>query len=177
MQDLIGLPDFGKDNMLKWASAAFDMQGVQNQRGQAARGVIAEMRDFISKNATTDTLKPGSWTHRISEMTERGELDPELAPFAIRDYINPSLDTTISVIGHLMYHASFQPDIWEKISNQPALANNAAHEAVRIGTPIRSFSRHTSKPVEVAGHTMPQGARVMMLYASANRDESNFSRS
>jgi hypothetical protein len=71
------------------------MQGVQNQRGQAARGVIAEMRDFISKNATTDTLKPGSWTHRISEMTERGELDPELAPFAIRDYINPSLDTTI----------------------------------------------------------------------------------
>ncbi|WP_366525658.1 hypothetical protein [Planktotalea sp.] len=48
---------------------------------------------------------------------------------------------------------------------------------MRIGTPIRSFSRHTSKPVEVAGHTMPQGARVMMLYASANRDESNFSRS
>mgnify|MGYP000586534251 FL=1 len=114
VQDLIGLPDFGKDNMLKWASAAFDMQGVQIQRGQAARGVIAEMRDFISKTATTDTLKPGSWTHRISEMIERGELDPELAPFAIRDYINPSLDTTISAIGHLMYHASFQPDIWEK---------------------------------------------------------------
>ena len=174
VQDLIGLPDFGKDNMLKWASAAFDMQGVQNQRGQAARGVIAGMRDFISKNATADTLKLGSWTHRISEMIERGELDPELAPFAIRDYINPSLDTTISAIGHLMYHASFQPDIWEKISNQPALASKAAHEAVRIGTPIRSFSRHTSKPVEVAGHTIPQGARVMMLYASANRDESIF---
>lgn len=103
-----------KTTCSKWASAAFDMQGVQNQRGQAARGVIAEMRDFISKNATTDTLKPGSWTHRISEMTERGELDPELAPFTIRDYINPSLDTTISAIGHLMYHASFQPDIWEK---------------------------------------------------------------
>jgi len=28
VRDLIGLPDFGRENMLKWASAAFDMQGI-----------------------------------------------------------------------------------------------------------------------------------------------------
>ena len=174
VRDLIGLPDFGRENMLKWASAAFDMQGIQNARGQAARPVIAEMKEFIATGVTPETLKPESWSHRITEMAAHGEIDPEIVPFSIRDYINPSLDTTISAIGHFIYHAGSNPDTWAKLKEDPSLALNAAHEAIRIGTPIRSFSRHTSKPVEIAGHQIPKGARVMMLYASANRDEAVF---
>ena len=174
VRDLVGLPDFGRENMLKWASAAFDMQGIQNARGQAARPVIAEMKEFITRDVTPDTLKPGSWSHRVTELAARREIDPEIVPFAIRDYINPSLDTTISAIGHFIFHAGSNPDTWQKLKDDPSLALNAAHEAIRIGTPIRSFSRHTSKPVEIAGHQLPKGARVMMLYSSANRDETIF---
>ena len=174
VRDLIGLPDFGRDNMLKWASAAFDMQGIQNDRGQAARPVIAEMKEFITREVKPEALKPGSWSHRITELAGSGEIDPEIVPFAIRDYINPSLDTTISAIGHFVFHAGSNPETWDKLKHNPSLALNAAHEAIRIGTPIRSFSRHTAKPVEVAGHHLPKGARVMMLYASANRDETVF---
>ena len=104
VRDLVGLPDFGRENMLKWAAAAFDVLGVQNARGQAACTAIQEMREFIGREATPDKLKPGSWTHRISEMASAGEIDPDLAPFGIRDYMNPSLDTTISAIGHLIYY-------------------------------------------------------------------------
>ena len=174
VRDLVGLPDFGRDNMLKWAGAAFDVLGVQNERGVAACPAIDEMRTFIKRDATPDKLKPGSWTHRISEMAKSGDMNPDLAPFAIRDYINPSLDTTISAIGHLVFHLASEPETWEKLVSDPSLATNAAHEAVRIGTPIRSFSRHTSKQVEIGGHCLPKGARVMMLYASANRDETVF---
>ena len=174
VRDLVGLPDFGRDNMLKWAGAAFDMQGIQNERGQAACAAIEEMRTFIVRDATPNKLKPGSWTRRISDMVSTGELDPELAPFAIRDYINPSLDTTISAVGHLIYHLGRQPDAWDKLKADPSVANNAAHEAVRIGTPIRSCSRHAARPVEIAGHLIPKGARMMMLYASGNRDETMF---
>ncbi|WP_273509225.1 cytochrome P450 [Planktotalea frisia] len=174
VRDLVGLPDFGRENMLKWASAAFDMQGIQNARGQAARPVIAEMKEFITRDVTPDTLKPGSWSHRVTELAACGEIDPEIVPFAIRDYINPSLDTTISAIGHFIFHAGSNPDTWQKLKDDPSLALNAAHEAIRIGTPIRSFSRRTSKPVEIAGHQLPKRARVMMLYSSANRDETIF---
>lgn len=174
VRDLIGLPDFGKENMQRWAGAAFDMQGVQNARGRVARSVIAEMREFIVRDATPDKLKPGSWTHRISEMAANGALDPELAPFAIRDYINPSLETTIPAIGHLIHHAGSVSAIWDAFKSTPSLATNAAHEAIRIGTPIRSYSRQTSRHVHVAGQKLPQGARVMIFYASANRDETVF---
>lgn len=174
VRDLVGLPDFGRENMLRWAGAAFDMQGIQNERGKAACPAIGEMRDFIIKEAKPDQLKPGSWTKRISDLAANGDLDPALAPFAIRDYINPSLDTTISAIGHLIYHLGTCEKSWEMLKANPSMANNAAHEAVRIGTPIRSFSRHTSREVEVDGQTIPKGARVMMLFASANRDETMF---
>lgn len=174
VRDLVGLPDLGRENMLKWAGAAFDMQGIQNARGKAACKAIREMQAFVLRDATPDKLKPGSWTRRITEMAASGELDPNLAPFAVRDYINPSLDTTISAIGHLVFHLGRDPEQWRMLKADPSLAVNAAHEAVRIGTPIRSFARHTSRPVAVAGHELPKGARVMMLYASANRDPAMF---
>ena len=48
VRSMVGLPEFGQEKMLQWAAAAFDVLGVQNQRGQDALTVIAEMRDFIN---------------------------------------------------------------------------------------------------------------------------------
>lgn len=168
--EMVGLPDFGQDNMLKWAAAAFDVLGRQNERGEKALEAIAEMRAFIEGQVNRDTLKEGSWTYRILDLVDQGALEPALAPFAIRDYINPSLDTTISATGQMIWQLSQNPDQWNKLRDNPDLCRNTVNEAVRLGTPIRSFSRHTTQEVEVAGVIIPQGARVMMLFASANRD-------
>jgi len=92
---MVGLPDFGQDKMLKCAAAAFDVLNAQNERGKRALDDIAEMRAIISGQVTRDTLEMGSWTYRFLELVERGSLDTELTVFAIRDCINPSLDTTI----------------------------------------------------------------------------------
>jgi len=172
--DMVGLPDFGQENMLKWAGAAFDVLGVQNERGQRGLEAISEMRAFISGKISLETLKPGSWTYRVLELVEKGQLDAELAPFAIRDYINPSLDTTISATGQLIWQLSQNPDQWDHLRDNPDLCINAVNEAVRLGTPIRSFTRRTTDAIEIADVEIPKDARVMMLYASANRDERVF---
>ncbi len=174
VRDLVGLPDFGRDNMLRWANATFDLLGVQNERGRAAIEVFLEQRRFAQTQADPALLKPGSWTRRLFDLVEEGRLVPDLAPVAMRDYLNPSLDTTISATGQLLYQLGRNPDQWERLRAQPDLARNAANEAVRMASPVRSFARHTSRPVEIAGHLIPEGARVMMLFASANRDERVF---
>lgn len=174
VRDMVGLPAFGRDNMLKWAAAAFDVLGCQNSRGRAALPIIQAMRTFIETTATRDNLKPGSWTRRIHELVDAGLLDPELAPFAIRDYINPSLDTTISATAQMIWQLARNPQVWEALKRNPDLTGNAVNEAVRLGTPIRAFSRHTRKRITIAGTTLPRGARVLMVFASANRDERAF---
>lgn len=174
VRDLVGLPDFAQDKMLKWAGAAFDVLGMQNERGKAALEPIQEMRDFIENDATPENLKPGSWTNRINTLVDQGVLPCEHAAFAMRDYINPSLDTTISATGELIYQLGKNPDQFELLRDKPEFIKNAVNEAVRLSTPIRSFSRHASRDVEIEGHLIPEGSRVMMLFASANRDGLQF---
>jgi len=174
VRDMVGLPDFAQDKMLKWAGAAFDVLGMQNERGKNALGAIAEMRNFIETDATPDKLKEGSWTRRIHELVDEGALPCEHAAYAIRDYINPSLDTTISATGELIYQLATNPDQWKVLKKNPTLIHKAINEAVRLSTPIRSFTRHASRDVEIEGVNIPMGSRVMMLFGSANRDEKAF---
>ncbi|MBD9596880.1 cytochrome P450/oxidoreductase [Ensifer sp. ENS05] len=174
VRDLVGLPDFGRENMLRWANATFDLLGVQNERGRAAIEVFLEQRRFAQTQATPELLKQGSWTRRLFELVEAGALAPDLAPVAMRDYLNPSLDTTISATGQLIYQLGRNADQWRRLRAEPELARNAANEAVRMASPVRSFSRHTSRQVNIDGCIIPEGARVMMLFASANRDERVF---
>ncbi len=176
VRDLVGLPEFGRENMLRWASATFDLLGVQNSRGKAALEVFLEQRAFVATQATPEALKPRSWSRDLYDKVARGELAPDLAPVCMRDYLNPSLDTTISATGHLIELLGRHPEQWALLRERPELARGAANEAVRMGSPVRSFSRHTSRAVTIGEVTIPADARVMMLFACANRDERVFER-
>ena len=109
----------------------------------------------------------GIWARRGIDLVDSKKLAPDIAPYTIRDYINPSLDTTISATGHLTRLLSQNPDQWDKVRAEPGLAPAAIAEAVRLGTPIRSFARTAVDDITVEGVVIPKGARVMMLYASS----------
>ena len=47
-------------------------------------------------------------------------------------------------------------------------------EALRYDTPVQALSRQTTTAVDVGGVTIPEGQRVYVLYASANRDAEHF---
>ncbi len=172
--ELVGLPEEGRENMLRWAAASFDILGVQNERGRSGIETIKEMRKWIATRATAERLRPGSWTARILELADTGAIPATMAPQLIRDYINPSLDTTIMATAELILRLAQAPDQWDAIRADPALIPRAVDEAVRLATPIRSFSRTLSREHTLAGIKLPAGARVMMVFASANRDERHF---
>lgn len=172
--ELVGLPEDGRENMLNWAAASFDILGVQNERGRQGIETIKEMRHWIATRATADRLKPNSWTARIHELVRDGKIEPDICPQLIRDYINPSLDTTISATGRLILELGRNPDQWRKLRDNPDLISNAVQEAVRLGSPIRSFTRTVVRDATLAGTHLPPGSRLMVLFASANRDERKF---
>jgi cytochrome P450 len=171
--ELIGLPEEGRNNMLHWAAGAFDITGIQNERGKRGIEVIEEMRDWVMK-ITPESLKPGGLVARIRSLIDAGELAEEHFLSIMNDYLTPSLDTTISATGHLIFQLGRNPDEWAKLKSDPALIPNAVNETVRISAPIRSFTRHLTKDYAFGDVVVPAGARVMMMYASANRDERKF---
>ena len=174
VRDMIGLPEFGKRNMLNWADAAFNILGIQNSRGQDGVRKITEMRQFIEGKITRENIRKGGWIDRLFIMLENDEIKPEHVPIIIRDYTTPSLDTTISAIGHLIWHLSQNPDQWDEIRNDKSKIELAISESIRLSSPIRSFCRTTAVDIEFQSYKIPEGSKVMLLFASANRDDRVF---
>ena len=62
----------------------------------------------------------------------------------------------------------------EKIGADASLVPALVEEALRYDPPVQALSRQTMATVDVGGVTIPEGQRVYVLYASANRDARHF---
>jgi cytochrome P450 len=172
--ELVGLPEAGQGKLLTWASATFNLFADDNPRAQAAFADLKDLAAFLAEYGRPERLKPGGWAARIFEVGPERGIDPATCAQLMRDYINPSLDTTISATGQAIGLFADNPDQWDLLRARPDLIPNAIEEVVRLSTPIRAFSRHVARDVEIGGATLPEGARVLVIYASANRDERVF---
>lgn len=168
---LVGLEDYGRGSMLRWASATFNVLGTMNPRGCAAMSDVQEMRSYLGGSAIRERLRPGSWGDRIFAAADRGEVEAERCPVLMRDYLGPSLDTTIFATANLIMLFGRHPEQWDLVREDPALIPNAINEALRLESPIRGFTRYLADDARIGEATIPGGSRVLLLYASANRDE------
>jgi cytochrome P450 len=126
---------------------------------------------FARRIARSGTVLPGSLGEEVLLAAKAGKLDRHEVPALMIDYLAPSLDTTISAIASALHLFATHPEQWAALRADPALIPNAANEVIRFETPIRAFSRRAAVDTDVAGTAIPRGARVLVLYASANRDE------
>lgn len=171
VSELVGLPEQGRQNMLKWAAATFDMLGAANDRCAAAQDSIREMRSYVINEATRDKIRPGSWISKIYEASDRGLFPESRCPVLMRDYLGPALDTTIFAMANIIWLFGRFPEQWDLVRADPGLIPNALNEAVRLESPIRGFTRQLTADHDIEDVRILAGARVALFYASANRDE------
>jgi len=174
VRDLVGLGDKGKAHMLDWGAATFELMGDPKDRRQSAVDRLGQLRAFLDDPETLDGLSEDGWARRATKRGIDDGIAPERAVELMRDYIAPSLDTTISAIGYGIHLFSQNPDQWTKLRADRSLIKNAIEEIVRLNTPIRAFSRLVSEDIQVAGVNLKQDERVLMIFGAANRDPSQF---
>ncbi|MBR9862914.1 MAG: cytochrome P450 [Rhodobacteraceae bacterium] len=173
--ELVGLPKaVDSAQMLKWASATFNLFGTENARTEQAFADLVDLRDFLQEYGRPEKLKEGGWAKRIFDVGAERGISYETCAQLMRDYINPSLDTTISTTGQIIRFFAENPAQWDLVRKDATLIPNAVEEAVRMATPIRAFTRYVVEDSDIAGHLIPAGKRVIVMYASANRDERKF---
>jgi cytochrome P450 len=172
--DLVGWPYDGRDQLVEWAGATFDFLGPMNDRATAAIPGVLAMQQFAAQIAADGNLLPGSVGAGVIEAAQRGELEPERVPSLIVGYLAPSLDTTISAIGSAVWLFANHPAQWEALRADPSRIPNAFDEVLRFETPIRAFTRVATQAVTIGDVHVPEGARLAVLYGSANRDERRF---
>lgn len=173
--DLVGWPTDQREHLLDWAAATFDVLGPANWQAVKAVPRSLQMLRFARTVLRDRNVLPGSMAAELLTAVDDGSVAAtEVAPLLI-DYIAPSLDTTISAISSAIYLFATHPDQWQLLKAQPELVPNAINEVVRFESPLRAFTRKTLQEHTINGQAIPAGARVLVLYASANRDEREWS--
>ena len=170
---LVGLPDEGRHRMLAWGTATFDALGPTNDRSQAALPIVLEMLRYAAR-VERGRLRPDGWAARLFTAADEGRIERSDVEGMLIDYIAPSLDTTILGTGHLLFQLGRHPEQWARLRANHELIPGAVDEALRLEAPVRAFTRLAVKDYSVDGTTIAAGDRVLILYASGNRNERRY---
>ena len=83
-------------------------------------------------------------------------------------------ETTTSLITNMLWRLLQDRQRWETVKQQPELIEAAVEESLRFDPPVLGLYRNTRCPVTLHNVDIPQGSKVLMNYAAANRDASVF---
>ena len=83
-------------------------------------------------------------------------------------------ETTRNLIGNGMRALLKNPDQLQRLRDNPDLLDSAIDELLRYDSPVQLDGRLVHSDVEVAGHQIRAGQRVLCAIGAANRDPSAF---
>lgn len=83
-------------------------------------------------------------------------------------------ETTTNLVGNASVHLGGDHELLNTLRADPSLLPAAVEEFVRLDSPVQGLARTLLSDYEMYGQTMPKGAKVMLLFGAANRDEREF---
>jgi cytochrome P450 len=178
--DLLGVPRADMEQLKRWSDDKTLLMSATapiEQQVQSAHGFIAMTRYF------QEQLQERRRHPREDLMTL---LVPQslggTAPLSEQEAVCNAMDlfaagheTTTGLIGNGMWLLFNAQEQLEAVREDPSLLPNALEEMLRVESPIRGFFRTVMADTPLSGVTLPKGSRAFILYASGNRDETQFS--
>lgn len=115
----------------------------------------------------------------VSKLVNRVPIDGE--PLTATEFDNYFLllvvagnETTRHTISHSMLALLQNPDQLRLLQQRPELIPVAVEEFLRWASPVYHFRRTATRDVELGGKRIREGDKVVMWFASGNRDEDVF---
>jgi cytochrome P450 len=84
------------------------------------------------------------------------------------------LETTAGALGLMFARFCREPRIPALLREHPELIPRAVHELLRLDPPFVSVGRTAVRAADLAGHQVKAGDKVLIHWASANRDDTEF---
>jgi cytochrome P450 len=134
---------------------------------------------FDYGRALRDRRKGGDGIDLVSLLANKVPMDG--VPLSDGDFDNYFLllviagnETTRHAISNAMLGLINQPAQLRLLQDEPTLISSGLEELLRWASPVYHFRRTATKDIEMHGKTIKEGDKVVMWFASGNRDESQF---
>ncbi len=168
--DAVGIPADGRENLLPYGDHAFNAFGPANDLVAKGAPRVAELSAWVASRCAREALGDDGFGAQIWAAADRGEITPAMAPLVVRSLLTAGVDTTVHGISAVLHAFATHPEQWQRLRAEPGLARVAFDEAVRWESPVQTFFRTATGDVEVGGVVVPDGRKILMFLASANRD-------
>ena len=179
ISDLLGVPEEEWPRFFRWSEAV--IPGATDWPEEERAALSGEMVEYLLAAAADHRANPGD--DIISELAAAevdGDrlTDAELGMFLVQLLVAGNETTRNMMSGGLLGFAG-APGEWASLRSRmqasaPRALPLAVEEMLRWTTPVVAFMRTTTRETELAGCRLGAGEPLLMLYASANRDESVF---
>jgi len=184
--DLLGVPRADQGWVMQRALVAYGrddpeyVPGVVDDPGRGALAVLdaaVQLAGYAYELSRGKRARPGAdLVSRLAaaELDGRPLTDEQLAQWFILLVI-AGTETTRQAISHGVLMLDRHPDQnaawWQDFAR---VAPTAAEEIVRWSSPVMAFRRTLTRDAVLSGQQLAAGAKVMLFYPSANRDERAF---
>jgi len=179
--DMIGVPDADRERVVAAADLLVTASDPEAFGDRPPIEVLGEalwtLTEFATELAAHRAKEPGD---DLMTALVQAEIDgehlthAEIAAFFVLLSVAGN-DTTRHTTSHAMRALSVNPEeralLLEDLDGRLA---GAAEEFIRWASPVMTFRRTTTRPVELHGEHLPAGEKVVLFYHSANRDERAF---
>ncbi len=172
--DALGMGPDGRENLLPFGNFVFNSMGPDNALLAASLEELPALAAWATRHSQRDRLAPDGIGAIIHEAADAGEITHEEAPLLVRALLSAGVDTTVNGLGAALACLAAHPEQWERLHAEPALARGAFEEAIRFESPVQTFFRTTGCALELGGAALPEGTKVLMFLAAANRDPRKF---
>lgn len=184
LAELFGVPEEDRLRFGPWVHQVTALQdqtlngGGLDDRPDGIRAV-AELLAYFSEVITARRAGPRDDAEDLISLLIAAEIDGErLSDWDILGFCfvvtAGGSDTTAGLISNAVLLLGDAPDQRRLLLDDPGLISVGLLEFLRLESSVQSLARTTTTDVEIDGVTIPAGEKVMMLYASGNRDPREF---
>ncbi|MCI0392401.1 MAG: cytochrome P450 [Acidobacteria bacterium] len=174
--EALGLPAEHFARAVRWSDVIAAPNDPEFSRSEGAT-VIHEIYDYALATLEARRREP---KHDIlsvlahTKINNGNYMSDEMFVRYFWSLLTGAFDTTASAIsGGMLAFIAF-PEQYERLLLNPSLLSTAVEEILRWETPTIYFRRTAMADTEIRGQRIQRGQRVVMCYASANRDEEEF---
>jgi cytochrome P450 len=185
----LGVPEQDRQRFDGWTDAIVAASTGGQERsdtgnGQAAGGLLTAteallgMTGYFTELIERRRRDPGDDTvsHLVAAgVGADGDIAGVLSILAFTfTMVTGGNDTTTGLLGGAVQLLHRNPDQRQLLIKDPDLMPDAIEEFLRLTSPVQGLARTTTRDVTLHNTTIPAGRKVLLLYASANRDERQY---
>ena len=177
---ILGVPESDEPFILKLTNELFGSEDQEFQRSEDREAGMREMfTDFWNYFSQVMEYRRINPRDDLASVFANARIDGE--PMGAVETMGYCLiaftaghETTRGAIGGGFFEMLEHPDVRERWARKPELTPLAVDELIRYVTPVNHMVRTASRDYELRGQKIRSGDRLVLFYASANRDEEVF---